>query len=88
MLSVVGTAVAINPDSALRDVARERGWQIRDFRTGRKAAKIWVPPTWCVVLAGIAAVSGGRCGAAPGPERPPRPGRYSAQERGTQPRNG
>jgi HAD superfamily hydrolase (TIGR01490 family) len=35
MLSVVGTAVAINPDSALRDVARERGWQIRDFRTGR-----------------------------------------------------
>jgi len=43
MLSVVGTAVAINPDSALRDVARERGWQIRDWRTGRKAAKIWAP---------------------------------------------
>ena len=56
MLSVVGTAVAINPDSALRDVARERGWQIRDFRTGRKAAKIWVPPALGVVLAGIAAV--------------------------------
>jgi HAD superfamily hydrolase (TIGR01490 family) len=56
MLSVVGTAVAINPDSALRDVARERGWQIRDFRTGRKAAKFWVPPTALVVLAGIAAV--------------------------------
>jgi HAD superfamily hydrolase (TIGR01490 family) len=43
MLSVVGTAVAINPDSALKDVARERGWQIKDFRTGRKAAKIWAP---------------------------------------------
>jgi phosphoserine phosphatase len=43
MLSVVGTAVAINPDGALRDVARERGWQIKDFRTGRKAAKIWAP---------------------------------------------
>lgn len=56
MLSVVGTAVAINPDSALRDVARERGWQIRDFRTGRKAAKFWVPPTLLAVLAGIAAV--------------------------------
>jgi HAD superfamily hydrolase (TIGR01490 family) len=56
MLSVVGTAVAINPDSALRDVARESGWQIRDFRTGRKAAKIWVPPTLGVVLAGIATV--------------------------------
>jgi hypothetical protein len=24
-------------------VARERGWQIRDWRTGRKAAKIWAP---------------------------------------------
>jgi HAD superfamily hydrolase (TIGR01490 family) len=43
MLSVVGTAVAVNPDSELRDVARERGWEIRDFRTGRKAAKIGVP---------------------------------------------
>jgi HAD superfamily hydrolase (TIGR01490 family) len=43
MLSVVGTAVAINPDGELRDVARKRGWEIRDFRTGRKAAKIGVP---------------------------------------------
>ncbi|WIX80167.1 HAD-IB family hydrolase [Amycolatopsis carbonis] len=43
MLSAVGTAVAINPDSGLRDVARARGWEIRDFRTGRKAAKIGVP---------------------------------------------
>jgi HAD superfamily hydrolase (TIGR01490 family) len=43
MLSVVGTAVAINPDSGLRETARKRGWEIRDFRTGRKAAKIGVP---------------------------------------------
>ncbi len=43
MLSVVGTAVAVNPDSELRDVARTRGWEIRDFRTGRKAARIGVP---------------------------------------------
>jgi len=43
MLSAVGTAVAINPDSELRDIARERAWQIRDFRTGRKAARIGVP---------------------------------------------
>ena len=42
MLSAVGTAVAVNPDSELRDVAKARGWQIRDFRTGRKAAKIGV----------------------------------------------
>ena len=43
MLSVVGTAVAVNPDSELRDIARRRGWEIRDFRTGRKAARIGVP---------------------------------------------
>ncbi|QFZ23595.1 HAD family hydrolase [Saccharothrix syringae] len=43
MLSVVGTAVAVNPDSGLREAARKRGWEIRDFRTGRKAAKIGVP---------------------------------------------
>ena len=54
MLSVVGTAVAINPDGALRDIARARGWQIKDFRTGRKAAKIWVPGALGAVLAGIA----------------------------------
>ncbi|GAA0905687.1 HAD-IB family hydrolase [Pseudonocardia zijingensis] len=43
MLSAVGTAVAVNPDSELRDIAKERGWQVRDFRTGRKAARIGVP---------------------------------------------
>ncbi|MQA13668.1 MAG: HAD-IB family hydrolase [Pseudonocardiaceae bacterium] len=43
MLSVVGTAVAVNPDADLRDTARARGWEIRDFRTGRKAARIGVP---------------------------------------------
>ncbi len=43
MLSAVGTAVAVNPDSELRDIAKDRGWQIRDFRTGRKAARIGVP---------------------------------------------
>jgi len=43
MLSAVGTAVAINPDTALRATAKERGWEVRDFRTGRKAAKVGVP---------------------------------------------
>jgi HAD superfamily hydrolase (TIGR01490 family) len=42
MLSAVGTAVAVNPDQRLREVARSRGWEVRDFRTGRKAAKIGV----------------------------------------------
>lgn len=43
MLSAVGRAVAVNPDSALRKVAAERGWEIRDFRTGRRAVKIAAP---------------------------------------------
>jgi HAD superfamily hydrolase (TIGR01490 family) len=54
MLSVVGNAVAINPDGELRDVARERGWEVRDFRTGRKAAKVGIP-----AAAGLGAVTGG-----------------------------
>jgi len=45
MLSTVGHAVAVNPDPALRREARRRGWEIRDFRTGRKAAKVAVPAT-------------------------------------------
>ena len=53
MLSVVGRAVAVNPDSALRAEARIRGWEIRDFRTGRKAAKIGVP-----TALGVAAIAG------------------------------
>lgn len=43
MLSAVGTAVAVNPDSELRDLAKQRAWQIRDFRTGRRATRIAVP---------------------------------------------
>ena len=52
MLSLVGTAVAINPDADLRDVARERGWEIRDFRTARKAARIGVPSALALGAAG------------------------------------
>lgn len=52
MLSLVGTAVAINPDADLREVAKNRGWEIRDFRTGRKAAKIGVPTALALGAAG------------------------------------
>ena len=54
MLSAVGHAVAVNPDTALREEARRQGWVIRDFRTGRKAAKIGIP-----TAAGVGALSGG-----------------------------
>ncbi len=43
MLSTVGHAVAVNPDQGLRREARRHGWEIRDFRTGRKAARIAIP---------------------------------------------
>jgi HAD superfamily hydrolase (TIGR01490 family) len=39
MLSLVGDPCAINPDSRLRAHARDRGWRIRDYRTGRKALR-------------------------------------------------
>lgn len=32
MLSMVGTAVAVNPDSRLRKAAKKNGWEIRDYR--------------------------------------------------------
>jgi phosphoserine phosphatase len=52
MLSAVGRPVAVNPDPALARAARERGWEIRDFRTGRKAVKVAVP---VALGAGVAA---------------------------------
>ena len=42
LLNAVGNPCAINPDARLRDHAREHGWQIRDYRTGRKAARAGV----------------------------------------------
>ncbi len=39
MLSLVGDPCVINPDAKLRDHARAAGWRIRDYRTGRKAAR-------------------------------------------------
>jgi HAD superfamily hydrolase (TIGR01490 family) len=53
MLSVVGTAVAVNPDPGLREVARARSWETRDFRSGRKAARVRVPS-----VLGVGAVAG------------------------------
>lgn len=58
MLSLVGRAVAVNPDSALRAEAKRRGWEIRDFRTGRKAARIGIPAALGVGAA-AGAVAGG-----------------------------
>ncbi|MDX6274212.1 MAG: hypothetical protein QOJ92_1422, partial [Frankiales bacterium] len=43
LLSLVGYPCAVNPDTRLRAEARARGWQVRDYRTGRKAAKVGIP---------------------------------------------
>jgi HAD superfamily hydrolase (TIGR01490 family) len=40
MLSLVGDPCVINPDSRLRAHARANGWRVRDYRTGRKAARV------------------------------------------------
>jgi len=53
MLELVGDPCAINPDPRLRAHAREQGWRVRDYRTGRKALR-----------AGL--VAGGLAGAATG----------------------
>jgi HAD superfamily hydrolase (TIGR01490 family) len=58
MLSLVGHAVAVNPDAGLRREARRRGWEIRDFRSGRKAAKVAVPAAVGTVVA-VGAVAAG-----------------------------
>lgn len=42
MLSLVGHPCAINPDARLRAHARTKGWPVRDYRTGRKAARAGV----------------------------------------------
>ncbi|MGN6131185.1 MAG: HAD family hydrolase [Nocardioidaceae bacterium] len=39
MLSLVGDPCVINPDARLRDHAKANGWRVRDYRTGRKAAR-------------------------------------------------
>ncbi len=36
---MVGDPCVINPDARLRAHARSQGWRIRDYRTGRKAAR-------------------------------------------------
>ena len=53
MLTLVGDPCAINPDSKLREHARANGWRIRDYRTGRKAARAGL------VVAGMAGAATG-----------------------------
>ncbi|MFI0940128.1 HAD family hydrolase [Streptomyces sp. NPDC021020] len=58
ILSLVGHPYAINPDSRLRRHARAEGWRLRDYRTGRKAARVGIP-----AAAGLGALAGGTAAA-------------------------
>jgi HAD superfamily hydrolase (TIGR01490 family) len=40
MLELVGDPCVVNPDGRLLDHARAQGWRVRDYRTGRKAARV------------------------------------------------
>lgn len=40
MLSLVGHPCAVNPDGRLLAHAEDHAWQVRDFRTGRRAARL------------------------------------------------
>ncbi|WP_370511222.1 HAD family hydrolase [Corynebacterium sp. SY003] len=44
MLSMMGTAVAINPDRQLRKHAEKLGWEIKDYRSIRKAIRQFGAP--------------------------------------------
>jgi HAD superfamily hydrolase (TIGR01490 family) len=39
MLELVGDPCVVNPDGRLLEHARSQGWRVRDYRTGRKAAR-------------------------------------------------
>lgn len=54
MLTLVGHPNAVNPDLGLRTQARNHGWPVYDFRSGRKATMIALP-----IAAGAGAVAGG-----------------------------
>lgn len=59
MLGLVGDPCAINPDAKLRAHAREHGWRIHDYRTGRKAARAGILVSAVAGAAAGAVVAGG-----------------------------
>lgn len=54
MLTAVGKPHAVNPDADLREHAREHGWPVHDFRTGRKVTMVAL-----AAAAGTGALVGG-----------------------------
>ena len=80
MLEVVGNPVAVNPDRELRQVAEERGWEVREFRNPvrlRTRLASAVPPARTSLVAAAVGVAAcrrrPRVGHAALARRPPRP---------------
>lgn len=61
LLSCVADAHAVNPDSALLLAARERGWAVHEYRTGRAAAgrALRAGAAAAAALAAVAAIGAG-----------------------------
>jgi HAD superfamily hydrolase (TIGR01490 family) len=55
LMELVGRPCAINPDARLRAHAKAHGWRVRDYRTGRKAAKMGLPALVGAAAGGIVA---------------------------------
>lgn len=53
MLSMVGSAVAVNPDRRLRRIAEERGWAVREYRAVRRT--MFRAARWAIVASGSGA---------------------------------
>jgi HAD superfamily hydrolase (TIGR01490 family) len=92
MLEVVGHPVVVNPDRVLLKVARERGWEVRQFvHPVRLRDRVPVPPARATAAVGVsAALAGGalvlwrlrhRLVATPAPPPPP-PSRRERLARG------
>jgi HAD superfamily hydrolase (TIGR01490 family) len=59
MLTLVGDPCAVNPDTRLLAHALDHGWRIRDFRTGRRAARAVVAGIAVTAVLGAGSVLGG-----------------------------
>jgi len=54
MLSIVGNPCAVNPDSALREHAKENDWKIKDFRRRQQVKRVALP-----AIAGVGGIAVG-----------------------------
>lgn len=55
MLSLVGNPTAVNPDSSLKEYAREHDWPIRNYRKQRLVVRVGLPAAGVGIGASVAA---------------------------------